>query len=695
MAKIPTFANQDPVIESLPLNPEGQGGTKISDILGSVSSSIIKDALSAKKTVSNAALFSQNSMLTNEKNNALTQIQLNPSNQDSVVNNFRKTVDLMNSNVSLSKEDNEKFTTMSSSAVNEVTNKGLLAAGKQIRIQESMNFRRSFPNTVNSIISNLQSNPKAAQAEIESTDKLIADGLINGFVTPSEAANSKKVIDSVLSKHERLLNFVKGGASPIDGLHALTNIHGESNENLPTQAGTFFHYSLLNQNVSYEDAIAELHRGKVDAGVISSLSPKDFNRYLLSAEGIDNAQATINSGNHYSFVQKAFDSLDQKKASELSTSEKATRDQLSFFIKNINNKKMLDALEKTSHGASIFGQYNDSINAIKSNGAISDQEKQNQFSDEFSKFTNSMVSYAQSLGIPSDKINPIPDSLAENLNSSYNEQVDPSKVLSFFDKYTNKNAVYLANSMKDTMQQESLLIANNLKGKKEDGFSKDLILATSKKADFSDIKFQEGVSNNTIKQAIMSENNDLFSYIGSQPNGQKRVSDILKASVRYVKLLSQKNNDLGGENISDYENSFNESFSKSIALDTGTNFSINNDNIPTTHSQNKALADYLIEEVKQQIVKNSSSSHANKLFDLSPVKLIDTPDGNLMVMNSKDFQIGKKFLYTSELMAKAEGWENKINDKLLTDQEKSSLWDEYHPLIPIEPKDLFHQVKKE
>ncbi len=323
MAKLPTFTDDSPVIGNLPVDTSGEAHVKIADMIGSVSKQIIGNVLTAKKATSNAALFSQNAALTNAKTDAITQMKLNPGNAPQIANNFNKHVDLINKNISLIPSDQQKLSVLSANAVNGVKNSALLTSGKQIRLTESMNFQTEFPEQLKEIARHLHNAPAVAAMQIETSSKMISDGLVHGFITPTQAKNYQSLIDSAINRHQQLATFVRGGGKPIDGLHALTNVPGEANENLPTQSGTFFHYTTLKQNVSFGDAVSDLHRGQIDGAVASDLSKDNFQKYLLSAQGIDNAQATINSGNHFSFIQKRFDVLNSKPASTLSTGEKA------------------------------------------------------------------------------------------------------------------------------------------------------------------------------------------------------------------------------------------------------------------------------------------------------------------------------------------------------------------------------------
>ena len=199
MAEIPTFADENPVISNIPLNPAGEGNIKIADMIKNVSNDIVGSVLRVKQATSNAALFSQNAALNNAKKDALTQIQLNPANASQVANNFNKHVDLINKNIELIPSDQQKLTILSRGAVNSIQNTALLASAKHIRLTEAMNFRTSFPDTLTSIAKNLQSDPKAAQAAIQSSDKIISDGLLGGFITPVEAVNAKKSICPALT----------------------------------------------------------------------------------------------------------------------------------------------------------------------------------------------------------------------------------------------------------------------------------------------------------------------------------------------------------------------------------------------------------------------------------------------------------------------------------------------------------------
>ena len=694
MAKIPTFSNQDPVIESTPLNPAGQGNEAIANMVANVSKTIVATSVQLKKATSNAILYNQNATVQNAKRDALTQIQLHPNNSAQISSDYRQHVDSISQNVKLSQSDQEKLTTLSRASVNQVDNATLLAGARQQRLTESINFRSDFPQTVTNISQQLISDPKAAQVQIESTNQLINDGLAGGFISPAEGINAKNSLNSIIDRHQKLSTFVKNGASQIDGLHALTGPHNENNGNLPTQAPTLFHYGVLNQNVSFNDAVAAAHKGDIDPGVISSLSPNNFIKYTQTLAGISNAQALINSGNHYDFIQKRFNVLNTTTASALSTQEKAERDQESFFIKNINNRNMLPALERTSQGNIIFSHYNNSVNAIMDNGVLSPEQKQKELQGQFSHFTNQIVSYSHAIGIPTDKINPIPESMSAGLNDAYNVNADPVKVTGMMDKFSRQNGVYLANSLKDPVQQETLNIANNLRGKNDNSFVDTMILATGKGRDFSDIKPVSGVTDNSIKQDIVNDNSELFTYLGAQPNGQNRISNVLKAAVNYVKFSGQRANDLSLSDYRDYEKEFGGAYKKSLSIDTGSNFQIDGEKVGTTHAQNQALGDYLTEEVKQQIRSSATASHTNALLDLSPLRVISTPDGHLMVMNDRNSQIGKKVLYTSELMAKAEGWEKQLNHlptTLLSGQHETAIseaWDNYHPTTALEHTDI-------
>ncbi len=337
-----------------------------------------------------------------------------------------------------------------------------------------------------------------------------------------------------------------------------------------------------------------------------------------------------------------------------------------------------------------MSHFNDTTNAIKSNGVLSEPQKQKEFNDAFSKFTNDIVSYGQALGIPN--INPVPATTAASLNDSYNINPDPSKTLSTLDKYTHNNATYLANTLKDPVQGETLNIVNNLRGKQESPFMTDMLQATAKGHDFSDVK--SSASDNTIKQDIISGNSSLFTFIGSQPGGQQRIASILKAGVNYVKFSGQKGNDLSLDNLSDYEENFKNSFAKSISLDTGSNFDFNNESIPTTHAQSQALGDYLTEEVRQSIIKSEGSVKAHALFDQSPLRAVSTPDGHIIVMNDRNTVIGKKVLFTSELMSKAEEWETAFNklpasaDVPEFNRGVADAWARIHPASDVDASDI-------
>lgn len=693
MARIPTFANDDPIISNVPVDSGAKGNFAIANMVGRVSNKFVGHMLEARRATSNAALFSQNAVINNAKRDAMTQIQLNPENAATIENNFRSHIDQINKNVELMDEDKKKLTVLSQNAVDLVSNHALLASGRQARITQNVNFRNDFPNTLKSIAQQLYDDPAAAKAQIETTHKLIGDGLLHGYITNAEAQNANSAINSLLERHAQLATYISNGGSQPHHLHAMSSMPGDTNKQITSQADTAFHYGIINQNVTYDDAISKLHKGIIDGGVISSLSPVNFQKYLMSMEGINKAQGLINSGVHYNLLKKQFNMLNMQPASLLSESEKAERDQLSFYIKNIDNGNLLQAMEKTSTGANIFSNYTDNINSITHNNALSALEKQKEMNNQFTDLTNNVVAYAHTHGIPTDKINPIPQTLATNLDDAYNSNLDPQRIIQMMDQYNRRNGVYLANSIKSDVQKESLNIVNNLRGKKENPFLHDLITATSRQMDFSDLKPAAGITDNTIKQDILNDNPDLFSYLRSQPNGTQRVANILTASTRYVKYQGQKNNDLTLDHIRDYEKTFRDAYKKSITLDTASNFNIDSEKIGTTHAQNRALADYLIQKTKTDMQANADRSMISSMLDLSPLRLISTEDGNLMVMNDRNSQIGRKYLYTSELMAKAAGWEKVLTDKEWLKFPGNGLelekeWQKYHPKREIDEGDL-------
>lgn len=681
MAKYEEMEGRLPVFNPVITSSGAQGKEAMAEVFGNISSKFAQTAIQVNQDKSNAALYQATNQIYRLKNVIHEDFLRNPDQVRPLMDGAISDVKQIVEQTPLNEKDRQRLDYLSKNDITDIEAQGLRLESEHARTQAKISFVTQWPEKLQQIQNSWDKEEKDLKYQYENSQKLLADALVNGYVSQSQydAMNDTlhETVDAAKQAHEI---YADQEANAKDYHYARTKFHAPNTFdqiNMPSNEHTNFLYAHEMNQRNVHDVLAALYSDRnIDPLKFMNLSKKEREEVQATRNVINDIKATFNSGGSWDSLEVIHKDLDSKKDNMLSTEERAAKTYLDNFFEQFIPDKYLKIVSTTPIGAQATHEHNMIINAIDTNKAYSDEQKESLKRDYDNVYVDRMVSAGIAKNIPGDKIMPINSPIILKAQSSFDPAGNPMDLLQTVDHYNQRNRVYVAQAMKTPEQKEIAYTVGVLEGKTSNAMRQELIAANQPKIDWSPIQLgKEGVSETAVKMKVQAELGDIARYLNRFPSraGQERGTALISSTTNAVRYASLKR---GEYDLSNYEkdvSAWGQEYKKAYNIYSGSNYAFNRVQQPQVSDYEwSSLGQYAIDQGHENMKRlNPKASEVDFMqsVDINPLYATITPDNHIIAQDQYG-NIAFSAPYNSALLAHAvmktkEKFQPKESDKLL------------------------------
>lgn len=510
---------------------------------------------------------------------------------------------------------------------------------EQARLQQQISLSDNFSKSLSQISTNFFTNPDLAYEQAKNTQGMLNSFVKNGTISVEAYQKYNDLINRVVSRNQSLLSrFPQLDARGYHTMTAFTQPPTPTDGSTAPRLGvTADLHNSLNSDMNYHDAVALAQQGKIDNGVlfyaVSKMTDDQYNKFLLSLDGIADAQGQINSDHPYGVLQNRYDYLSSAKGDNLTVKEQAERDQIGYFINGLK-QDYLGTMKRTPHGQEIDKEYLDSQAAIMVQ-PTNLETKQEQLAANTNQYVNKMVNYGHAMGIPSELIKPFPKQMVQTVENGFVVGADPNVVLTPVRGMSKTNAAFLAASLNNPIQAETILTSSLLQGKDNTGMSSIFVEANQKGQDFSALVMdKDTVTEKDLRGRIYSQLSSTLNYLSTQSGGASRVAGMIDMVENTAKYLALQNGDFKLKNYKDYIAKAANAIEQAYPIKTGPNYTFNLNQADMSDADAQSVASYMLETAtNSQVKKGRSALEVSYDFNTAGAHVVMSPDGFVQVVD--------------------------------------------------------------
>lgn len=693
MAEFTRLKDGVPILRPVNISSGAEGHEAMAEVFGKVGKAVAETAITIRDEQSNASLYQASNQIYRIKNESHELLLQHPDQTSKITEDSLNNINMVISNTPMNNADKRKLEYMANNDMTDIKIQGIKIGADHIRTQAKITFATQWPEKIQQIQQSW-SDPKLAEYQTDNARKAVSDAMTSGLITPQQG----------LSYFDTLKDTLKGAQDAYDlynseEKHTARNFHKTAGHNgkpnsfhqigAPVDESTNFLFTHGVNQTNFHDVQAAQYRGEsIDPIRYQNLSPNEQQQVKITNDVIKSINAAINSGASWEELELAEERLNSKDDGMLTVEERAAKTYLKQWKEGFTKDKFLSMMGHTVLGSRASYDHQMSINAIQSNSAYSDDQKQMLIRDFDNQFIDKMVSAGEAYQIPPDRIMPISSPEVMIAQSAFKAGGNPLDLLNTIDHYNSRNRVYVASAMKTPVQKEIAYTAGLLEGHTSNEMRSLLIAANQPGIDFGVLKGKEKgeeyTSVNMVKMKVLSDPNvekinNYISKFRSKPN-EARNAAMVDMTTNAVLYQSIKNNDLKLDNHEKYIKEWGSEYAKGYDIYSGSDYAFNRKQQPQVSDYEWAvLSEYAKmkgHENLKRLRPGASEVDRRQVNDINPLYMTITPD-NRIVAQDQDGNPAFSQMFDNSLLTHAVKEIRTVKLKIEEDIEKQK---EPHPL---------------
>jgi hypothetical protein len=616
MPELVQLKGKDPILEGVDVASSAQGKSITADLFGEVSKKAAETAVQMHKEHSNAMLMNA----TAQSNAVMTDTQIemlkNPSKANEIIQGAQKDLSTIN-HVQLSSSDKKTLESLNTMNSDKLRVKAAIADAKQNKLNNTVNFWDAHNQTMD-LYSSLLTSGNFDQAKKVRNNVLESSksAAIEGLITTQAYSNINK---SIAGLHHRMQEmhdlFGKDNISAADAHIASMDPYSNNNLNvaeLPANHGTQSLSNHYQGQMTKEDVDNDIYNWNITPKTQAAIAQQTDVQFANTAQkilGSRIAHGTLNSNPSYTDISNKVNLLENKP--NLNSKEQAELKVYHDYMKELNAGGFWDVLGRSTLGAQAVNEWNSEKTtadnytsySLTAEGQAAEKEKMSMEADN--NFIDKGVSISESSHMDPRIVRPIPREIANQVQSAFNIDSDPSTAISTISRLKPRNRGYLSNQMKTPVQKQiiesvGLGYDNNMSPE----FSQSLINANKDKMDYSALKVEDKTSDATVRSQIANNLSDVVDYFSSMGGTEsaQRINAFVDGGLNYVKYRALQNGDFTIDNLDKYVNEFSQEMGNAYNMSSRRFGTFNLSQLPMSNSQQDTLQNYVYAEAQKNFM---------------------------------------------------------------------------------------------
>lgn len=672
MADIPGFTNFEteyPVLQSSNVESAATGYEEFGKTLANLASQGQDLAGNLAEQESKSQYVNSVANIEQVKTKAQEQMIENPWAAQKIQDSTNQQLDSIQKNTKVNAGDRNQLKLSVVDAQDEVGLKATETSYKQAQLGAAFTHYVNFPDQLKAYQDALMTDPAKAENLKEAMVSSLRGLVTTGALTPNEAGNSIKSMQALVDNTQRLHEGLVDPNFSAQQFHTLNGTVTNPNKNdadLPIDGSTQWMTDFYNNDKSLQGVLSDVTNFKYpNPAAVLSLSKDDYAHAMQTMQGAQVAYGMINSGTPFPALEAKYKDL-ALNDKRLSYADQGTRDSLKTYIGDLKNGNFLEVMGNTPAGNRILQGYTQSLSAIDALG-VSDDQKNAMRLQAKNKMVSDAATYGAAHHIPSQYIQPIPNSEVATLKNAFTAGQDPSQVINILGQYTKQNQMYVAQAMGDPLK--SMVVQGvALAGGDVDNQSKvNFIAANQTGAKYPPVDIQGENGDKAVMARMAAALAPQLKIIQANTDPQSfglMQSAMLNSTLNYAKFLAQQDmnatkvNAKGQASASDWNNYADKAvqvYKSAFAPMTGTNWQVNSNALPQPLSSGQLddLAEYAIKRGKDYLRGGVPQYEFESAYDRQPLTMTISPTGNVEAITGNG-SVAFSEPYTTKMMAAAQ-----------------------------------------
>lgn len=693
--EIPLFQEDFPTLSTTQVESGAEGYEAFGKTLSALSSQGVETASNMADEKSKSMYVNSVANIEQVKTQAQEQMIKSPWAADKIQESTNNQLNSIEKNTQVNAADRNQLKMSVVDAQDEVGLKATETSYKQSQLGAAFTHYANFPDQLKAYQDALINDPDKAENLKNAMITTLKGLVMGGALTPNEAGNSIKSMQAIVDNTQRLHEGLVDPNFNAQQLHTLNGniINPDKNDpNLPIDGSTQWLTDYYNGDKSLQGVLSDITTFRYpNPQAVMSLSANDYQHALGFMQGSQAAYGMINSGMPFPALEQKYKELSTQDKN-LSYQDQGTKDSLKTYISDLKNGDYLSVIGRTPAGNRIMADYTNNISAIEGLG-VSDDQKNAMLLQAKNKMVSDAVSYGAAHHIPDQYIQPIPNSEVATIKNAFSVGQDPTQVINILGQYNKQNQLYVAQAMKDPVQNMVIQGVAMAGGGIANQDKVDFIAANQKgrtyaigdiKDDTHDAAMMARMASSLAPQLKILQSNYDRQTFGLMQNA------MLSSTLKYAKYLAQQdlsitNTDSKGKvsqrDWNRYADQAVTIYKSAFASMTGTNWRVNSNVLPQplTSAQLDKLAAYSINQGQNYLKGGVPDYEYERAYKRYPLTMTVSPTGNIQAVTA-DGQAAFNQPYTTKMMAAAEAY-------------SAQLEKERQQMLPNYAKALYKNVK--
>lgn len=658
MSKLPIFDERS-ILKPQQVASGAKGAEDVSQLFGAVGKEGVKIAGNALEAESKAHLYMQSSLTAKATNDYELSLKKDPNPKAGAIH-LKTLGNIFGDILKNSTLNNEDRLTLQKKMDNDMT-----SASKALGVMEieqakksaQLNFAQQFPDDMRGISKALFQDPKEAQKLINNTQGLLEGMFRRNELSEKQWQHYNKLVEGVVDRASSLI--ARGDALDLDAeaIHTYGAFLGDMKDmpgGAPINVESRLLYSHYKSETDYKSSLAELYKGKPDAGAIiyalNDMTDTQFTTFLKTGDGIAIAKGKIDSAQPIGVLEQRVKYLREKSAT-LTEEETGELNKTNMFLADLKND-FRGTIQDTPQGQAITAEYMSKVNIARDSVWLGQGERDQMEKKAANEYMSDVINYGRAIGAPSDIVQPFDAATIAAQQSYFNPGADAKTAINKMKDLSAENGAYLAYGMKKPNQQQVMLMANII-GDDKQGLMRQMVYANQNNTDFSVLNYDKSnITESKLKAKIVSQLSDVNNFLGHQPQGSKAIEGVYDAALNMVKYLAVANGDLTLKNSGSYINDAIATVKGAYKFESGSFYSFNTARQPMSSSDANAIAGYAREQAINRMRGDASEEQIMEAVDRNPLFVSMDESGEVNVIDSEG-EVRWKQPYTEVLLGNA------------------------------------------
>jgi hypothetical protein len=651
MAQIPRPQNSQPIFSGVNVSSGAEGYEAFAKTLGGFAKVAAEHAKELGEEQSNAHLLHDQNNVADTITGAHINMIDNPGNALKIAEQSRDNIDMILEKSSLNKGDRAKLQSLSNHSLNQIDLLAAQTAHKQMLVDTSVTLNSEVPKALMDIDRYyLSGNPDAAHARQDTLLAAVNSAFKIGAISAKQYENINKGIQGTIQSAQYKMEMAgKGDATAYDYHKANSTIYGSVNTNIaatPTNQYVSDNASHYDSEASYKKAQSDMYRyGHITniANYSNKIKPAKWEMLHAKWEGVREANALLMSGADYIKMDKDFTDLQSNQKTGLSLREEGKFGRLQNHYDRLKNGDFITVMKENPLGAKIHQDRISSDTAIKGSG-LSDPEKVLKLKENDDWERQQLINLGQALHIDPKYIKAMDKESMAPFKAGFIIGGNPGLVTANLKATDPSLHGYIADSMDNQAQSATVLLLAQGGESITQNYANDMIRANQEGIDLKLVGAEE--DNNkfgNIAKALANDPtiHDILMYQTSLPydvndhKDQTLPDGTITALTKTIIFQAKREGDYGVAGLPRYISNAATQLKKANVIYQDQNSRINNATLKYADADLRAIGIYAKDQAYQHAKSEMEPMEFLDFFDRSPLMLINTPNNELVIINSQ------------------------------------------------------------